>query len=207
MIWIKLARVVRSYGLIGIFRLTIDLINTKIFFSGARIVRRPIYLRGKAGFSFGTQFTLGRNARIELFPTGRSQPSLSIGNNVQINDSVHIAVIQSIEIGDHVLIASRVFISDHGHGNYSSQGIPSNPAEPPNARQLTSAPVKIGNNVWIGEQVSILPGVSLGSGCVVGANSTVTKSFPKNTMIAGSPAKIIKRFDDNREEWVPACEK
>lgn len=207
MIWTQLGRAFESYGFLGLVRLLIDVINTKIFFPGARIIRRPIYLRGKAGFSYGDQFTLGRNARIELFPMGNSKPVLRIGNNVQINDSVHIAVTQSVEIGENVLIASRVFITDHGHGNYSYQGASSCPTLPPNARPLVSTPVKIGSNVWIGEQVSILPGVHIGPGCIVGANSTVTRSFPGNVIIAGSPAKIIKRFDNDREKWILECEK
>lgn len=65
----------------------------------------------------------------------------------------------------------------------------------PNKRILKSrGEISIGENVWIGENVVIMPGVSIGRGCVIGANSTVTKSIPDYAVAAGSPAKIIRRL-------------
>ena len=61
--------------------------------------------------------------------------------------------------------------------------------------------ISIGNNVWIGERVSILPGVSIGDGVIIGAGSVVTKSLPNFVIAAGIPAKIIKRFDKEKNIW------
>ena len=65
----------------------------------------------------------------------------------------------------------------------------------PNKRNLISkGPVKIENNVWIGEGACILPNVTIGANSIVGANSVVTKSFPTNSIIGGVPAKLIKEI-------------
>ena len=114
---------------------------------------------------------------------------------------VHIAATKKVEIGNNVLIASKVFISDICHGDYTDK-CPSSPEIPPVDRPLSAKPVVIHDNVWIGELVSILPGVEIGKGSIVGANSVVTKSIPAYCMVAGNPAKIIKRYDFEKKMWV-----
>jgi len=89
---------------------------------------------------------------------------------------------------------------DTTHGNYSGNN-QSNPDSIVNKRQLFHKPVRICRNVWIGESVSILPGVEIGENSIVGANSVVTKSFPCNVIIAGNPAKIIKRYNFKTNKW------
>ena len=100
----------------------------------------------------------------------------------------HIGCIESIEIGDNVLLGSKVYVTDHFHGSITKEDID----VPPILRPLSSKPVKIGNNVWIGDNVCIMPGVTLGNNVIVGANAVVTKSFPDNSVIVGVPAKVIK---------------
>ena len=145
--------------------------------------------------------TTGVNVRLDAFAPNGSQPVLRIGRNVQLNDAVHIGAVESIEIGDHTLIASRVFISDHNHGNYDAGAPKFDPKVPPIYRALVSKPIKIGCNVWIGEQVCILPGVTIGNGAIVGAGSIVTKDVPAQSIVVGNPAKVIRMFDENIGEW------
>lgn len=120
---------------------------------------------------------------------------LLFGDNVQINDFVHIAATEKVEIGNNVLIASKVFISDICHGEYTDIENVSDPNEHPNNRKLSAKPVIIHDDVWIGEIVSILPGVEIGKGSIIGANSVVTKSIPDYSIAAGNPAKVIKQYN------------
>ncbi|RZL62547.1 MAG: acyltransferase, partial [Pedobacter sp.] len=112
-----------------------------------------------------------------------------IGNDVSINFDCHIACVNKISIGNNVLMASKVFITDHFHGNASKASI----ALPPSKRVVESkGPVIIEDNVWVGEGVAIMPNVTIGQNSIIGANAVVTKSFPANSVIAGNPAKLIK---------------
>lgn len=88
------------------------------------------------------------------------------------------------------MIASGVYIADHFHGDISSDDL----ALRPELRTLSYKPVHIGKNVWIGEHVSIMPGVTLGNNVIIGANSVVTHCFGENVVIAGCPARIIKEL-------------
>ena len=192
-------QLLNRYGWQGSLRLIRDLLLTRLFFPGARLVRQPAYVRGARNMKFGSNFTAGVGIRLDVFASD-SKPRLIIGDNVQMNDYVHIAVTDLVTIGDDVLIASRVFISDHNHGDYRG-GTHCHPSTPPALRQLTSAPVHIGHRVWIGEQVCILPGIRIGNGAVVGASSVVTRDVPENTIVAGNPAKVIRSFNSATQQW------
>jgi lipopolysaccharide O-acetyltransferase len=73
--------------------------------------------------------------------------------------------------------------------------------EPPRQRALVTAPVKIGDRVWLGENVVVLSGVSIGAGSIIGANSVVTKDVASNTICAGVPARLIRKYNDEPGCW------
>lgn len=193
------------YSLSEIAKMTYSLVMTRLFYPKALLVRRPFHLRGKPRFEYGEGLTTGYNCRIEAFGKGRHDQAtrLRIGKNCKIGDNVHIAASESIAIGDDCLFASKIFISDCSHGTYSSTDPErvSSPDTLPNDRELVSSPVTIGDRVWLGENVCILSGVRIGNGCIIGANSVVTKSIPDNTIAVGSPAKPIKQWDESSRSW------
>lgn len=174
-----------------------SLIFTKIFYPQCRLLRRPIYIRGKKSFSPGKNLTLGRFCRFDL---EGHKITLQIGDNCQFGDFTHIVALEHVFIGHNVLIASKVFISDTSHGYYKGVQTDS-PSIPPNLRKLVSSPVTIGNNVWIGENVVILSGVNIGNGVIIGANAVVTRDISDNCMVVGQPAKVIKRYNEKEKVW------
>lgn len=192
-----------TYSLSETFRNIISLIYTKIFYKGARLIRRPIFIRGKRFFEYGEGFTTGYNCRFEMFDSKKDHAKkLNIGKNCKIGDYIHIAAGESVSIGDNVLMGSKILITDLNHGNYSEMCIDSAPHIPPDSRPIHTEAVSIGNNVWIGDNVCILPGVTIGDGCIIGANAVVNKDIDSNCIAIGSPARVVKKYDEESKAWI-----
>lgn len=128
---------------------------------------------------------------IQLF-----SPVINFGNNISLSDAVHISAVERVDIGDHSLIGSRVYIGDHSHGSYKNLANWSEQSQhAPIVRPLSDIlPVKIGQRCWIGDGVVILAGASIGNNCVVAANSVVKGVFGDNLVLAGAPARVVKTF-------------
>lgn len=192
-----------SYSLLGYIQLVIFVLRTKLISTQARIIRFPIEIRGKRYIDFGYNLTTGKGCRLEAFSTKtNSNKKIIFHKNVQINDYVHISAMERVTIGDNVLMASHIYISDNSHGFYKGPKQTS-PTIPPIKRDYFVDPVTIGKNVWLGEGVVIMPGVEIGEGCIIGANSTVTKSIPNYSIAVGQPAKIIKQYNFTQKAWLP----
>lgn len=188
-----------KYSFSELIKMAYSLVITKIFYPGARLIRRPFYIRGKKSLVYGKKFTTGYGCRFDL--DGNKQ-TLFIGEDCRIGDYVHIVACEKVEIGSGCLLASKIFISDTNHGTYDNSDESSKPEVPPNERKLVTNPVTIGNNVWIGDNVVILSGVQIGDGCIIGANSVVTHDIEKNSIVAGAPAKCIKKWDTQMQRWI-----
>ena len=124
----------------------------------------------------GTNINIERNAIFD--------PEVSVGNNSGIG--IKCELYGPVSIGDNVMMGPEVIIytSGHRHDRTDITMIEQGSTDP--------EPVKIGNDVWIGRRAMIMPGVTIGNGCVIGAGAVVTKDVPDYAVVGGVPAKVIK---------------
>lgn len=149
----------------------------------------------------GKNVSIGKFAWLAANPlTGFSECKLILGDNTYIGNSAHIYCTKSITIEKSVLIADRVYISDNQHGFKDiSRPIIEQPIV-----QLSDVIIKEG--AWIGENVCI-SGASVGKNSIIGANSVVTKDIPDYCIAVGAPAKIIKRYSVEKQDWLKTDDK
>jgi serine acetyltransferase len=167
-------------------------------FSGFRQVGNDCRIDYPAVITGAKYISVGRNARIfarmrlEAFDRHLGveyRPLISIGCNFSANFNCHIACIDRLVIGDDVLLASQVFISDHLHGRVDASVV----GVPPSLRRLHSpGPVTIGDRVWLGENVVVLPNVTIGDDAIIGANAVVTRDVPPRSVVVGVPGRVIR---------------
>lgn len=118
---------------------------------------------------------------------------LIIKNNVSITDRCIISAANRIEIGNGCLLGRDTFITDNSHGeNISINELNISPHE---RNIFSKGTVIIGDNVWTGKNVCIMPNVKIGNGAIIGANSVVTHNIPPYSVAVGSPAKVIKTIE------------
>lgn len=136
----------------------------------------------------GDSSWFGKGTKISVIYKNAT-PICKIGNNVNATARLQIVCVDSVEIGNDVLIAPDVFITDEYFNN--------NPD-----KELGGEGVVIGEGVWIGQKSIVLPGVTVGKHSIIGANSIVTFDIPAYCIVAGQPAKIIKQWDFEHSTWV-----
>ena len=122
--------------------------------------------------------------------------NISVGDNFYTNHNCTILDGAKVELGDNVFIAPNCVLSTAGHALDSEQ----------RSRGLEIAlPIKVGNNVWIGANVTVLPGVTIGDNTVIGAGSVVTKDIPARVFAAGNPCRVIRPLTEKDKMKLP-CE-
>lgn len=124
--------------------------------------------------------------------------TLVLGDNVEIGNHSTIAAHHSVIIENDVLTGPHVFIADYNH-EYRNVDLP---IWKSGEFAAENSEVVIGEGSWLGTNVVVVGNVHIGRHCVIGANSVVTKDIPDYSVAAGIPAKVIKRYDFEREEWV-----
>ena len=157
-------------------------------------IHPPIVLIGGKNIRIGKNFHARDGFILQAWKSYENkvfEPQIIIGDNVSIGFDCHIGAISKVSIGNDVLMGSKIYISDHYHGEIATKDLDI----PPIKRELYSkGHVTIGDGVWIGDNVSIMPGVRIGNKSIIGANSVVTKDVPERTVVAGVPARIIKQL-------------
>jgi len=129
-------------------------------------------------------------------PIQRFNSEIIIGNNVTSTADLQIAAQSEITIEDDVMFASNIHINDAFHGYENAN-------EPYKYQKISRiAPVLIKRGCWIGQNVVILPGVTIGKYSIIGANSVVTKSIPDRCIAVGTPAEVVKKWDETKQEWL-----
>jgi maltose O-acetyltransferase len=142
---------------------------------------RPMWGLADAG---RLRITLGRGAALHERVLIQGSGQLSVGDRSYVGALSVIGVNQSVVIGDDVLIAQAVTIRDSNH-------VFADTKRPINQQGITTSPVRIGNDVWIGHGAAVLSGVTIGTGAVVAANAVVSADVPPFTIVGGVPARIL----------------
>lgn len=153
--------------------------HLRIVFEKWRLKKQGVLIYNNTTFS-AVEFK--GTAVIEPYCRLVGDSKIHIGNNFYLNAHCHL--LGEINIGSDVMIGPKTVIWGRDHGMKTDKPMGSQPHQ--------KAPIDIGNNVWIGAQVTILKGVRINDGAVIGAGSVVTKHVPENAVVGGNPAKVIR---------------
>ena len=148
---------------------------------------------GSEFISIGDKVEVGKRSVISAWHREKDKPipSLVIESGVLIGEDCHITASNKIVIKEHVLLGKKVTITDNSHGEIDYATMQINPSMRP---LVSKGAVLIGSRVWIGDKATILPGVTIGEGAIIGANSVVTKDIPAYSVAAGVPAVVVKKL-------------
>lgn len=175
-------------------RATGKLFSLLIASSFARFGRRstimyPLRLTGEERISIGNRVTIGAGSWLQALPhDDDTSQAITIGDYTSMQEGCVVSAVRRVVLEDSVLLARNVYISDHMHA-YSRVGVPILDQGVDKIK-----PVLIKSGAWLGQNVVVCPGVTIGRGAVIGANSVVTTDLPDFSVSVGAPARVVKRF-------------
>ena len=174
------------------------------------VMRLPRTIEGARYMSIGEDVKLGANSVLKCqtrYPGGWLQhpdgdhvhqtftPRLTIGDRVTATAGLRVTVFDSVTIEDDVMFASNVYLADGGHVTERAD-------VPYKYQGMSFAPVRVGRGAWVGQNVVINPGVTIGAQAIIGANSVVTRDVPPRCVAAGAPARVVRRWDEGAGGWI-----
>ncbi len=160
------------------------------------VINRPRFVH------LGDHVRIKRNTSINLHPKDKHSPQelLSIGDHVIISEGCFISACNRIIIEENVGISPNVMIIDNSRK-------PGDVSRPSKEQPIHIGQVRIGADSWIAYGACVLPNVTIGKHCIIGALSVVTRDIPDYSVAMGSPARVVKRFDFEKREWVKVNER
>jgi acetyltransferase-like isoleucine patch superfamily enzyme len=162
-----------------------------VYIESGVLINRPRYV------GIGDHVRIKRNCSINLHPKDKKSKEilLHIGNDVIISENCVISACNQVIIGDSVGISPNVMIIDNSRkiGDIS---------RPSKEQELKIGYVNIGADSWIAFGACVMPNVTIGKHCIIGALSVVNKDIPSYSVAVGAPARVVKRYDFDRQEWV-----
>ncbi|WP_066437940.1 acyltransferase [Chryseobacterium sp. CCH4-E10] len=208
MFWIQIFNILRGLSVMFFLRNPKGMLLGKrvSFFNLSKIqwgkflrLGNDVYVSGlgRKGVEFGDNVSIGAFSRIIVSASMNDiGEQIKIGNNVGIGEFAYLGGAGGLEIGDECIAGQYLSCHPENH-NYQ------NPDISIRHQGVSRKGIKIGKNCWIGSKVTILDGVEIGEGSILAAGSVITKSFPKNSIIAGVPAKLIKtRNYENESDYI-----
>lgn len=168
----------------------------KEFGCGAAITP-PLRFYGLNQMSIGAGASIERNCWIQVVNADGDHRStkLVIGAHAGIGMGASISTARQVVLGDYVLLGRNVYISDHAHA-FENVELPIMQQGINNVQ-----PVTIGKHSWLGQNVVVLPGTSIGRHCVIGANAVVKGEIPDFSIAVGAPARVVKRYNTSSKRW------
>jgi acetyltransferase-like isoleucine patch superfamily enzyme len=146
----------------------------------------PIQVEGAERISIGSGVFIGPGSWLVA---GEPGALLEIGDGTGMSGYCVLSAIEHVRVGRNVLFGRNVHVADHRHG-ITARGVPVR-QQPLEDRR----PVTIEDGCWLGQNVVVLPGVTVGAGAVVGANSVVREDVPPRSVAAGTPARVVRTLD------------
>jgi acetyltransferase-like isoleucine patch superfamily enzyme len=158
-------------------------------FGNRSVLTLPIRIAGENRIEIGDRVFLGGGCWLQTLPDNDNQAvAISIGSGTSVAGACVISAVRNVRLEEDVLLARNVYISDHIH-RYDqtdrpilSQGVDK------------VQPVLVKRGSWLGQNVVVCPGVTIGAGCVIGANSVVNRDIPDFSLAVGSPARVVRQI-------------
>ncbi|MDD5731930.1 MAG: acyltransferase [Patescibacteria group bacterium] len=165
-------------------------------FGSSSIIKKPTKIWNKNCIEIGDGVFVAENGFLAVSCVDSKKPLLKIGNGVCIGSNFMAACVDEIVIENNVLISDRVFIADHIHDYHDTST--------PIIKQklVPKGKVLIREGAFIGINAVIMPGVTIGKNSVVGASSVVLHNIPDFSVATGNPAKVVKKYDIDKKEWI-----
>jgi acetyltransferase-like isoleucine patch superfamily enzyme len=156
-------------------------------FGPRSVLEPPVRIAGEQSIRIGADVWVGGGSWLQSLSRGRGV-ALEVGNGTSIAGNCVLSAAQSVRVGEKVLFARGVYVSDHIH-RYDDAATPV--LDQGIARV---EPVEICDGAWLGENVVVCPGVRIGRGAVIGANAVVTENVPDHSVAVGAPARVVRSF-------------